>query len=145
MSASSSEDRLAARAACEELFLDFHRHVDDGHATRALALFADDPEPRLEVRGEAYVGKAALERFLRAREQNTTRQTRHLASNFRFVLHSGARARATANLSLFNRGGPDGAALTLEAVVDCELEFVQVGAEWRVSSRRHSRFASVRV
>ena len=143
MSDSLPESLGSARAACEELFLDFHRYIDAGQATRGLALFSDQPVPRLEVRGQTYAGKAALEGFLQAREGDTARQTRHLASNFRFVLVSDSRARGTGNLTLFRRGGPEGSALVLEAVVDCELEFVRTGeGEWRVSSRRHSRFAT---
>jgi hypothetical protein len=146
MSASLSESELlAARTACEELFLDFHRLIDQGRATQALALFTDVPVPRFEVRGEVHLGTEALAAFLAARERNTTRQTRHLASNFRFELVSDDEAHATANLSLFHRGGEGGKDLIMEAIVDCELVFVRIETgEWRVSSRRHSRFASVR-
>ena len=139
----SSHDHLSARAACEELFLDFHRLVDEGRAGEALALFADEPEPRFEVRGRVYAGTQALAGFLDARQRDTSRQTRHLASNFRFVLLDDDRARASANLTLFHRGGDSASGLALEAVVDCELEFVRTSTdEWRIASRRHSRFAT---
>ena len=142
---SSTAERVSARAQCEDLFLNFHRLIDEGHATQAVELFADDPAPRLEVRGVVHVGTEALAKFLHAREQDERRQTRHLASNFHFELLSDDRARATANLTLFHRGGDDGSALVLEAVVDCDLEFVRLGADdWRVTSRRHSRFATAR-
>lgn len=139
----SDQDLLTARIACEELFLDFHCLIDQGKATQALALFTDAPEPRFEVRGDVHSGKEALAAFLNAREQNTTRRTRHLASNFRFELVSDDEARATAALTLFHRGGEDGTELIMEAIVDCELAYVRLETgEWRVSFRRHSRFAS---
>lgn len=144
MSANQSElDEFRARIRCEELFLDFHRFIDQGEATRALELFTEVPRPRFEVRGEVHLGTEALGAFLTAREQNTTRQTRHLASDFRFERLSDDEARATANLTLFHRGGGNGEELILEAIVDCELEYLRLeSGDWRVSSRRHSRFAS---
>jgi len=140
---SSSVMDIAARARCEELFLDFHRLIDEGNATRALVLFTRDPEPSFEVRGQRHVGWDAISQFLGAREQDTTRQTRHLASNFRFFQQAHDRAYATANLTVYHRGGEDGSSLLLEAVIDCELDFVRSdGDDWRVCSRRHSRFAT---
>lgn len=140
---SSSAMDVAARTKCEELFLDFHRLIDEGNATRALVLFARDPEPSFEVRGQRHVGWDAIAQFLEAREQDTSRQTRHLASNFRFFPQADDRAYATANLTLYHRGDEDGSSLLLEAVIDCELAFVRSDEnDWRVCSRRHLRFAT---
>lgn len=141
----SNEQQLPAKTVCEELFLDFHRYIDMGEATKALALFTEEPPPRFEVRGEVHEGTEALGAFLNAREKNKNRQTRHLASNFRFELLTDRAARATANLTLFHRGGEDGSDLIMEALVDCDLHYVRTATgEWRVSSRRHSRFATAR-
>jgi hypothetical protein len=135
-------DTLVAGQACEQLFSDFHCHIDDGHATRAAELF--NPNAVLEVRGERYDGIEAITGFLRAREAMRTRHTRHLGTDFRFRLDSPTTAHATARLLLFERnGGSDGTELHVEALVDCEMTFARLsGGEWRLSSRRHRRFAT---
>ncbi len=141
MRETAGREYVYAREACEQLFLDFHCRIDDGHATRALALFDDNA--LFEVRGDRYQGLDAIGRFLEARQADTNRRTRHLASNFRFELDTPSSAHATANLVLFTGGGEDGRVLALEAVVDCEVAFVgSASGQWRMSARRHVRFAS---
>ena len=130
-----------AHLVCEQLFLAFHGHIDDGHATRSLDLLTEDAV--FEVRGTRHEGREAIGRFLRAREEDVTRRTRHLASNFRFVRDSERAAHASANLTLFTGVGEDGRRLALEAVIDCELAFVRGDdGEWRIGRRRHTRFAT---
>lgn len=132
---------LHAQVACERLFNDFHCLIDDGHATKALGLFHDGAV--FEVRGERYEGIDAIGGFLEAREADTGRRTRHVASNFRFTRESDSSAHATANLTLFTGSGEDGHELKLEAVVDCETTFIRLPTgEWRITTRRHTRFAS---
>lgn len=134
-------DARHATVECEHVFNAFHCHIDNGHATRALELFHGD-DPVFEVRGERHAGHDALARFLRAREANTARHTRHLASNFRLHLESERAAHATANLTLYTKGADDDE-LRLEAVIDCTATFVRLpGGEWRMTTRRHRRFAS---
>jgi SnoaL-like domain len=136
---SSLGARLVAQMECEQLFVTFHSYIDDGSATRALDLFTEDGI--FEARGQRHEGRAALEQFLQAREAATHRRTRHLASNFRFILDSPQLAHAAANLTLFTVG--ECGELELEAVVDCELRFVRSeNSAWRISTRRHTRFAS---
>jgi hypothetical protein len=136
---SSESEWLLARLQCEQLFLDFHGLIDAGRAILAAELFSDDGV--FEVRGRRHEGMPALTQFLAAREADTRRRTRHLASNFRFAMETGRHARATANLSLFT--ADDDGELKLEAVVDCELRFERApSGRWLTQSRRHARFAT---
>jgi hypothetical protein len=123
---------------CEKLFLDFHTFADAGRPTRGGQLFTDDAV--FEMGGDRHVGKDAISRFLKSRETDTSRRTRHLASNFRVTVDSEVSAHASASLAVY--AIRDGGSVAFEGIVDCEVEFALLPDRgWLMSSRRHSRFA----
>lgn len=141
--AHNDHDVLLAAYACQQLFTDFHCYIDDGHATLAADLFT--PNAVFEARGTEHQGIDAIASFLQAREANTSRQTRHLGTDFRFRSDGPSAAQGTARLLLFHRSADgDRGRLEMEAVVDCTMSFARLpNGEWRMTSRRHRRFASI--
>ncbi|HEY2715335.1 MAG TPA: nuclear transport factor 2 family protein [Solirubrobacterales bacterium] len=131
-------DELQARFACESAFRAFHRFIDEGVATRAIDLVADDG--LFEVRGKAFRGRDEILGFLQRREAASDRHTRHLDSNFCFAMTSASTAEASAQLLIAQRTA-DGQ-LEIEAVTDCQVEFALAdGGAWLITSRIHRRFA----
>jgi hypothetical protein len=132
---------LEARSACEEVFLGFHRLVDAGVASQAADLFTQ--EAVFELRGNRFDGHNAIRAFLIERQAQVGRRTRHLASNFSFVLDTDAGAHSEAQLLVFLAREDDPARLELEALFDTETTYVRSpGGTWQMSSRIHRLFAS---
>jgi hypothetical protein len=140
MSVSSNDDAvgqaLSAHDACEALFQRLGACIDDGRATDALGVFADDGV--FEVGGRRYTGRAEILDHLRRRQERTDRDTRHLGANFALTRVDGDSAEARALLLVFAN-----ASTTPEVVSDCTLRFVRhPTAGWQTALRRHVRFAT---
>ncbi len=134
---------LAARVACEEVFVRFHRLIDAGTATQAIDLFTTDSV--FEVRGQLFEGRQAIFEFLQRREQQSDRLTRHLASNFAFELTSETVAQGSAQLLIVAASASEPRELELEAVSDCAVRFRRSESGiWRMTARSHRRFATAR-
>jgi hypothetical protein len=130
-------DPESVESICERLFLNFHTLADEGRPTRGVQLFTDDAV--FELGGDRHVGKDAISRFLKSREADTSRRTRHLSSNFRFTLDSDVSAHASASLAVY--AIRDGGSAAFEGIVDCDVAFVLLpGRGWLMSGRRHGRF-----
>jgi hypothetical protein len=136
-----THEAMRARQACEALFHAFHGLIDDGRARAAIDLFVD--EAVFELRGEEHRGRDAILRFLTAREARADRRTRHAGTNFRFRLTSENTATASALLIVFAAHDDETPPARPEAVTDCEMAFRHSPAiGWRITERRHRRFAS---
>jgi hypothetical protein len=137
----AAPETLAARIACEEVFLKFHRLIDEGSASEAIDLFTSDAV--FEVRGQRFEGRRAILDFLQRRERQADRRTRHLASNFTFALTSPTSAEGSAQLLIVAGSGAETKQLDIEAVSDCVLRFRRTPPGiWQMTARSHRRFAT---
>lgn len=107
--------------------------IDGGRAGEAVALFT--PSATYDTANAHCTGIEAIAARMQEREQQRSRQTRHIVSNLRVTGCSEASVELTGTLQLYILSDPTPTALRLIAEVNETLQR-QTDGHWLISSHR---------
>jgi SnoaL-like domain len=117
--------------ACRDLTFAFAELIDRGEATAAAGLFTDSAV--MVRRGNRIVGREAITAVLAAREADSSRITRHVITNFRFLALAPDSASSNSISQVYTlAAGPP----TPPVLSDLQDEFARCAdGLWRFSGR----------
>ncbi len=132
-------ERLAIRAALEDLNTAFCYHLDHDDVAALLELFVDDVYYTHGSRTSR--GKAELEQVFRSRSATEKRTARHLYSGLKLEIESATRARGTSVCMTFGAyGEPPLSPAIPTLVADFVDAYVRAGdGRWRFKERHIHR------
>ena len=132
-------ERLAIRAALEDLNTAFCYHLDHDDVAALLELFVDDVYYTHGSRTSR--GKAELEQVFRSRSATEKRTARHLYSGLKLEIESATRARGTSVCMTFGEYGEPPLSPALPTLVaDFVDAYVRAGdGRWRIKERHIHR------
>ena len=132
-------ERLAIRAALEDLNTAFCYHLDHDDVAALLELFGDDVYYTHGSRISR--GKAELEQVFRSRSATEKRTARHLYSGLKLEIESATRARGTSVCMTFGAyGEPPLSPAIPTLVADFVDAYVRAGdGRWRFKERHIHR------
>ena len=132
-------ERLAIRAALEDLNTAFCYHLDHDDVAALLELFVDDVYYTHGSRISC--GKAELEQVFRSRSATEKRTARHLYSGLKLEIESATRARGTrVGMTFGAYGEPPLSPAIPKLVADFVDAYVRAGdGRWRFKERHIHR------
>lgn len=134
-----SGEKLAVRAALEDLNAAFTYHLDHGDVDALVNLFTEDA---LYTHGpRRSEGRAAIERLFRARLEGGPRTSRHVYSGLRLEIESADRASGTSVcMSFIGTGIPPLSPAVPTVVADFRDIYRRCGdGRWRFAERHIDR------
>jgi ketosteroid isomerase-like protein len=131
------QEQIAIEAACRRLVVAYCHYVDHGEASKVADLFTQDgvwEAPEITV-----TGRASIRDFFLMLEQDKTRMTRHLCSNFQINEFSAGEVTGVVYVTLYRHIGAEGRStsplLGPAAVGEYRDHFKLTPDGWRIEHR----------
>jgi ketosteroid isomerase-like protein len=128
---------MSIEAACQRLVVAYCHYVDHGEASKVADLFTEDgvwEAPEVTV-----TGSQSIRDFFQMLEQDKTRMSRHLCSNFQLNEISADEATGVVYVTLYRHQGEEGRSTSPlvgpAAVGEYRDQFVRTPDGWRIKSR----------
>ena len=131
------QERMSIEAACLRLVVAYCHYVDHGEASKIADLFTQDgiwEAPEITV-----AGNQNIRDFFHALEQDKTRMSRHLCTNFQLNEISADKAMGVVYVTLYRHQGEEGRSTSPlvgpAAVGEYRDHFVRTPDGWRIKHR----------
>ena len=131
------QERTSIEAACQRLVVAYCHYVDHGEASKVADLFTEDgvweaPDVTVE-------GSQSIRDFFHGLDQDKTRMTRHLCSNFQLNEVSTTTATGVVYVTLYRHQGEEARSTSPlvgpAAVGEYRDQFVHTPDGWRIRHR----------
>jgi ketosteroid isomerase-like protein len=131
------QERISIEAACQRLVVAYCHYVDHGEASRVADLFTQDGV--WEAPDTTVAGNQSIREFFKVLEQDDTRMSRHICSNFQLNEISAAEAMGVVYVTLYRHHGEQGRSTSPlagpTAVGEYRDHFVRTPDGWRIKHR----------